>query len=383
MCGRSGMPNTILYCGTCGGYWEQTCKRPQKQGPIKGNQEGSSRPKSRRPRGSQEKPSGKMLNSEEEFPHLVLPHKPPATNKKPEDEKIDSKVASATTYRSTPVPQTPPPGDLGSPQVFVMGSGLSATPTPRSLKAVEQPVEKEQVKETDGNEVGALAVHLQQMMLSGSLQLPEHLQSTVQQLSEPGQPKTANMFSLENQRRKWQKRLTQHQKDLAHSQEAWQKFLSEVTAHLAAKEEQFLTIKQQAEQGIEEAQSKINEIAQAMKDHIPKELESPEVPQPDPALQETASKLKDQLHQLQQAGTPPAPPAPTIQPEAAQVPAVDLVMSDGDAVSVPSGDEKGWEEVRHRSRSRTEGQNNVPGKRVRRKAKDNQNQQQTQAKQKR
>lgn len=247
-----------------------------------------------------------------------------------------------------------------------MGTAASAATTPRSLKAVEQPQKmvKEQpkdTKETEGTEVGQLASHLQDLLLSGNLQLPDHLQQTVRQLQEVDQPRQSSMFTLENQRRKWQKKLASHQEKLTTSREAWQKFLNEVTRHLANKEEQYKSITQQAMIDIQEAQDKLAEIAQAMKQQIPNEIESTPMPsQEDPRTTEAALTLKTNLDHLQRDAQAASPPP---QSETAKPPPHKDVMEIGseneEAVSVQDSEEDQgeWKVQRnHRSRSRQEPQ---------------------------
>lgn len=101
---------------------------------------------------------------------------------------------------------------------------------------------------------------------------------------------------------------------------------------------------------------KLSEVAQAMKEQIPRE---PEIPKPakEQEPMEATLKLKQTLVNLQQQApsiavnlgktAPPSPPPPPTEE------AIDI-MSDTEPVEVPSGGEEPWQHVRRRSRSRQE-----------------------------
>lgn len=314
------------------------------------------------------------VTSHQDFPQLMLPPQPAKTPKMSEEDNGEAKGTSLHPAKiaSGGVPVPPPPGNFGTAQQFRMGDTASSAPTPKSLKAVEQEVSfpkdsQKDSKDMENTEVGQLACHLEQMILSGSLQLPEHLQSAVQNLKDTEQPKSASMFSLENQRRKWQKKLQQNQEKLTFSQNAWATFFSDVTKHVAQKEEQYLAIRASSEQAIAEAQAKLQEIAQSMQDQIPKDscIKGLTSGNADPCVHLT-QRLKDSVATLQHEAhkiasdasvLPISPEAPA--PSAATGPSPnDAVEVTSDTpVSVTSDQEDGpaWEPVvRPRSRSRQE-----------------------------
>lgn len=353
----------------------QPSKQSNKHAPkSRGKQDSSQPPKAKTtPRGQRDKRQAKPHgNYEEDFPQLKLPvqHSSP----KPKEETMEKKEEISTA--TSPQLVAPPPGNFQGPQIFPMGTTASATATPKSLKAVEKPLtsskETSKEKEQEGSDVGQLATHLQQMMLSGEISLPSNLQQAVMQLQEreTEQPREPSMFSLENQRRKWQKRLTQHQETLSATHAAWTKFIAEVTQHIANKETQYYAIKLKAEQGIEEATTKLGEVAQAMQEQIPKEGEtkmSPDLSEQDNSAQ--MKQLQSQLHRAQELaveasaqlvpqGNPSEPQEAVTLPVTLRTPVVEL---DQDSpVSIQSqvdDDMHPWEEVRHRSRSRQESAN--------------------------
>lgn len=375
MCGRTGLPFSVLYCGTCGGFWEQTSKQPSKSdqratGKSRGKQDTSKPPNSARtPRGQRDRTKENSKDKQkEDFPQLVLPCQPPPPPKKTEEEKEEQK-ADTNMSHVAPV-LTPPPGNFGGPQIFAMSNSGSASTTPKSLRAVEQVMQQtkdfnKETKDSEGSEMAHLAQHLQQLVLNGELTLPDRLQHTVMQLKDIEQPKEPSMFSLENQRRKWQKKLQQHQENLQATHAAWSKFIAEVTRHIATKEEQFHAIRLKSEQGITEAHMKLGEIAQSMQEQIPKEsdvkIKSPEETnhaEPLQMLKEQLQHAQEQLlinsRQVDQGDK--VIEAPKLTPSPAQpVTHIHDVESDG-AVSVHSQDDDmaPWEEVRPRSRSRQE-----------------------------
>lgn len=265
-------------------------------------------------------------------------------------------VSAAAQEPSAPL--TPPPGNHGTPQQFMMGTPASMVTTPTSLKAVELPLPQrkdgvQETKEAEVSDVSALAAHLNHLMIQGTLNLPDHLQSTLQTLVETEPPKVTSMYVLENQRRKWQKRLTQNQEKLVRSQEAWQKFIADVTKHLAAKEEQFRSIVTQTEKEITEATTKLQEIAQAMKEHITQEPRTPQIEPPLPAVAtQSAVQLKETLTSLQQEQAAVVQPLST-QNEEVRSHDIEINSQDGDHISVGSEDEAPWQTQKNRGRSRS------------------------------
>lgn len=368
-------------------------KRQSKPPPKpKGQKDQGNRSTSTKPQkeGSSKRENGKPnIASQDDFPKLMLPLPPPV--KKAEDAAEGNKEPASSVAVTPHLPLPPPPGNLGTPMHVQMGNATPGAPTPKSLKAVEQvlPTPKEtqkDSKDTECTDIGQLANHLQQMLIAGDLKLPDSLQQTVLSLQDQEPPKSTNMFALENQRRKWQKKLQQNQEKLETSNKAWNSFLSDVARHLAMKEEQYRSIKTNAEQAIQEAQMKLQEITAAMQEQIPKESKNQGIPTVDEAATAMkAHQLRQQLENLQSTAESPSPeklPAVVDHAPSSQVPQTVEEVEDVEILSEETGpvhvqsdgedDGNGFQPVRHnRSRSRQDGNSTTKAKRRSRKATSN------------